>query len=60
MPNGSKYREEVPLLTNADVLQIDPSKTEKLDEIVTKSAEPIKKTDQNFTPLVLRSTREKV
>lgn len=48
MPNGSKYREEVPLLTNADVLQIDPSKTEKLDEIVTKSAEPIKKNGSEF------------
>ena len=60
MPNGSKDREEVPLLTYADDLQNDPSKTEKLDEIVTKSAEPLEKTDQNFTPLVPRSTREKI
>jgi hypothetical protein len=32
MPNGSKFTEEVPLLTNAEVLQIDTTETEESEQ----------------------------
>lgn len=49
MPNGSKYSEEVPFLSNAAVLQIDSADTENMDEIVTKSTTPIQKNGSEFS-----------
>ena len=49
MPNGSTFTEEVPLLSNADVLQIDTSETEGMDEIVTKNIQPIQKNGSEFS-----------
>jgi hypothetical protein len=49
MPNGSKFTEEVPLLTNAEVLQIDTTETEGMYEIVTKNIEPIQRNWSEFS-----------
>jgi putative IMPACT (imprinted ancient) family translation regulator len=49
MPNGSKFTEEVPLLTNEEVLQIDTTETEGMDEIVTKNIEPIQRNGSEFS-----------
>ncbi|XP_062585845.1 uncharacterized protein LOC134247508 [Saccostrea cucullata] len=48
LPNGDKYSEEVPLLTSADVLQIESSETQKLDDIPTKSVDPVRKNGSEF------------
>lgn len=48
LPNGSKYREEVPLLSNAAVLKIDQTESEQLDDIVTMNTEPIQKNGSEF------------
>lgn len=36
LPNGSKYNEEVPLFSKAEVLHIDQAASEQFDDIVTK------------------------
>lgn len=48
LPNGSKYSEEVPLLSNAAVLKIDQTESEQLDDIVTMNTEPIQKNGSEF------------
>ncbi|XP_062602803.1 protein IMPACT homolog [Saccostrea cucullata] len=48
LPNGDKYSEEVPLLTSADVSQIQACKTQKLDDITIKSVDPVRKNGSEF------------
>lgn len=48
LPNGSKYSEEVPLLSNAAVLKIDQTESDQLDDIVTMNTEPIQKNESEF------------
>uniref|UniRef100_K1RH72 Uncharacterized protein n=1 Tax=Magallana gigas TaxID=29159 RepID=K1RH72_MAGGI len=48
MPNGTKYEEEVPLISSADSLQISSEEYQSLDDVVVVSTEPGKKDGSEF------------
>lgn len=48
MPNGTKYEEEVPLISSADALQISSEEYQSLDDVVVVSTEPVQKDGSEF------------
>ncbi|XP_062584571.1 uncharacterized protein LOC134246255 [Saccostrea cucullata] len=48
LPNGSRYKDDVPFLTNADALLVTPEETEHLDSVEIKNSDPIKKDSSEF------------
>uniref|UniRef100_K1Q9C7 IMPACT-like protein n=1 Tax=Magallana gigas TaxID=29159 RepID=K1Q9C7_MAGGI len=46
--NGSTYKEEVPIITNADALQITPEQTQDLDSFEVKSTDSVVKDGSEF------------
>ncbi|XP_062583120.1 protein IMPACT-like [Saccostrea cucullata] len=48
LPNGARYKEDVPFLTNADALLVTAEETEHLDSVEIKNSEPIKKDGSEF------------
>lgn len=48
MPNGSKYEEEVPLISSADTLQISAEEYQSLDDVLVVSTDPVQKDGSEF------------
>ncbi|XP_061188024.1 uncharacterized protein LOC133196101 [Saccostrea echinata] len=48
LPNGSSYKDDIPFLSNADVLLVTPEETEHLVSVETKNSDPIKKDGSEF------------
>ncbi|XP_062598059.1 protein IMPACT homolog [Saccostrea cucullata] len=48
LPNGARYKEDVPFLTNADALLVTAEETEHLDSVEIKNSDPIKKDGSEF------------
>lgn len=51
MGDGSTYKEEVPIITNADALQITPEQTQDLDSFEVKSTDPVVKDGPEFSAI---------
>lgn len=49
--DGSTYKEEVPIITNADALQITPEQTQDLDSFEVKSTDPVVKDGSEFSAI---------
>lgn len=49
--DGSTYKEEVPIITNADALQITPEQTQDLDSFEVKSTDPVVKDGPEFSAI---------
>lgn len=62
MPNGSKYEEEVPLISSADALQISSKEFmyQSLDDVFVVSTEPVQKDRYEFMAIgaIIQSTDE--